>query len=286
MYTPGQELGGLRADLGPVPLGGVDAAGVAWVLQKLEGWDSSDSRGEVQQREGSHGSWFAPVYLADRPITLEGLIIAPDRAALEEAMERLRAAAGLSDTVLVVWETVAKRAVVRRSGRVVIQYVTDDKATFSVLVTAADPRRYEIDQQSGTTGLPVSSGGITLPFTLPVTLSAVSVSGQVTATNAGTVESCPVIRIDGPVANPVVLAQYQDSTVRQLRYGETIASGDYLTIDVDSKQALLNGSASRRRYLSAQWPVIPANESVIFQFSGDVYAPAALMTVSWRSAWL
>ena len=286
MYTPGQDLGGLRVDLGNVPLGGVDGAGVAWVLQKLEGWDSSDSRGEVQRREGDHGAWFGPVYLSERPITLEGVIIAPDRASLEDAMERLRVASGLTDTLLVVQETIPKRVLVRRSGRLVIQYITDDKASYSVLVTAADPRRYELEQQAAPTGLPSSSGGITPPFTLPVSLDAVTVSGQATATNVGNFVTCPVLRIDGPVAAPTVLAQYQDSTVRQLAYSEAIGAGEYLTIDTDSKQVILNGSASRRRYLSAQWPYIPASESVTFQFSASVYEPAALLTVSWRSAWL
>ncbi|MGW1813276.1 phage distal tail protein, partial [Streptomyces sp. NPDC002125] len=186
MYTPGQDLGGLRADLGELPLGGVDGKGVAWRLQKLEGWDSSDARSEVQRREGDHGAWFTPVYLAERPMTLEGLIIAPDRTALEEAMERARAAAALTDTVLVVQEAVWKRAVVRRSGRPIIQYVTDTIASYSLLVTAADPRRYGVDEHAETAGLPMSTGGITPPVTLPVTLDATTASGQITAVNAGT----------------------------------------------------------------------------------------------------
>ncbi|KFK91488.1 hypothetical protein IX27_00175 [Streptomyces sp. JS01] len=286
MYTPGQDLGGLRVDLGDVPLGGVDFAGVAWHLQKLEGWDSSDSRSEVQRREGDHGAWFTPVYLAERPITLEGVIVAPDRTALEEAMERARGAAALTDTVLVVQEAVWKRAVVRRSGRPIIQYLTDVTASYSLLVTAADPRRYEANVRSDTTGLPMSTGGISPPLTPPVLLDATTVSGQITAVNIGSFATCPVLRIDGPVVAPSVYAQYQDSTVRLLDYTETINTGEYLVIDVDSKQAILNGTASRRRFLSAQWPVIPPGEAVTFQFAADSYDPAALLTVTWRSAWL
>ncbi|MET9702323.1 phage distal tail protein [Streptomyces griseus] len=286
MYTPGQDLGGLRADLGDLPLGGVDGFGVAWYLQKLEGWDSSDSRSEVQRREGDHGAWFTPVYLAERPITLEGVIVAPDRTVLEEAMERARGAAALTDTVLVVQESVWKRAVVRRSGRPIIQYLTDTTASYSLLVTAADPRRYEADVHAETTGLPMSTGGISPPLTPPILLNATTVSGQITAVNTGTFATSPVLRIDGPVIAPSVYAQYQDSSVRLLDYTETINAGEYLVIDVDSKQAILNGTASRRRFLSAQWPVIPAGEVVTFQFSADSYDPAALLTVTWRSAWL
>ena len=45
-YLPGTSLGGRRVDLGSVSLGMVDAGGVAWHLQELEGWDGSDLRAE------------------------------------------------------------------------------------------------------------------------------------------------------------------------------------------------------------------------------------------------
>ncbi|MFD0177275.1 hypothetical protein ACFVGZ_35915, partial [Streptomyces rochei] len=100
--TPGAVLDGLRATLGGVDLGTVDGDGVAWRLQTLEGWDSPDLRSEMTDREGDHGAWAGPVYLGARPITLGGTIVAPSQAALEEAMERLRVAAGLTDTLLTV----------------------------------------------------------------------------------------------------------------------------------------------------------------------------------------
>ncbi|MEV8395607.1 MULTISPECIES: hypothetical protein [unclassified Streptomyces] len=286
MYEPGMDLGGLQATLGSLPLGSVDEAGVAWVLQDVQGWDSSESRGEFQQREADHGAWATPGYLGERPITLAGVIVAPDRTALDDAMERAREAASLSDTLLVVRESVPKQALVRRSGRPIIQYLTDTKASYSLLMTAGDPRRYETGQQSGSTGLPDVSGGLTPPITPPVTITATTVAGQIVATNLGSISTRPVLRIDGPVTNPTVFAQYPDGTVRRLAYSETIASGEYLTIDVDAKQVILNGTASRRRYLSAQWPDIPPKQTVTFQFAATGYNSSALLTATWRSAWL
>lgn len=286
MYEPGMDLGGLRAELGELPLGSVDGVGVAWVLQEMQGWDSSESRSEIQVREGDHGAYFTPVYLSERPITLGGTIIAQDRASLEEAMERARTAAGLTDTLLIVEESVPKQAVVRRSGRPILQYLTGDKATYSLLVTAADPRRYSVNEQMGTTNLPVSTGGLAPPLTAPVTLTATTVAGQIDAANTGTIATRPVLRIDGPVSKPAVFAQYGDGTVRQLVYDEDIGAGEYLTIDVLAKEVILNGTASRRRYLSAQWPEIPPGETVSFQFLAATYDPAALLTVTWRSAWM
>ncbi|MET8982144.1 hypothetical protein ABZX85_41830 [Streptomyces sp. NPDC004539] len=284
-YTPGNRLAGLGATLGDVALGSVDDAGVAWYLQTLEGWDSPEIRAQYSDREGDHGAWPSPVYLGSRPVTLGGTIVAPSTAQLEEAMERLRAAAGLTDTVLVVDESDPKRAVVRRSGKVLIQYLTDTTAQYSVLVTAADPRRYESVEQTAQTALPTTTGGLVLPAAPPLTISATTVSGQITATNRGSIATRPLITIAGPVQQPTVAALYGDGTVRSLAYTDTLGAGDVLTIDTDAHTVML-GAASRRRYLSGQWPEIPPGESVTIAFTAAAYNATALLTARWRSAWL
>lgn len=286
-YTPGTNLDGLRATLGSVALGTVDAQGIAWTLQTLEGWDSPDVRAEFTDREGDNGSWASPVYLGSRPITLGGTIIAPSQSLLEQAMDQLRAAAGLDDTTLTVWEGVPKQATVRRSGKALMQYVTDTVATYSVMVTAADPRRYDTTLQTGSTGLPLTSGGLTLPATMPWTLSATTVAGQITAFNAGTFETRPVLILNGPVTGPKILAQLPDGTVQFLTYSQDLASGEQLVIDTDAHTVIVNGQASRRRFLTIPngWPTIPAQSTVIFQFSASAYNASALLTARWRSAW-
>ncbi|MFJ1653705.1 phage distal tail protein [Streptomyces sp. NPDC088337] len=286
--TPGAALDGLRATLGGVDLGTVDADGVAWRLQTLDGWDSPDSRSEMTDREGDHGAWAGPVYLGARPITLGGTIVAPSQAALEEAMERLRMAAGLTDTLLTVWETVPKQALVRRSGKPLMQYVTDTTATYSVMVTAGDPRRYGIELQDGSTGLPSSTGGLTPPVTPPAVSTAVTVSGEITAPNRGTVETRPVFVIDGPATRPEIVIQMPDGKVRFLTYSQSLLAGDQLVIDVDAKSCMLNGNVSRRRFLSipAGWPIIPAKSVVTVQFRAALYNPDARLSMRWRSAWM
>jgi hypothetical protein len=287
-YTPGALLDGLQATLGSVALGAIDENGVAWYLQTLEGWDSPDNRAEFIEREGDHGAWASPVYLGSRPITLAGTIVAPSRPVLELAMDQLRAAAGLTDTVLTVGEAVPKQAVVRRSGKPLMQYVTDTVASYSVMVTAADPRRYDTTLQTGSTGLPVSSGGLTLPAVLPWTLSATTVAGQVAAFNAGTFDTRPVLVLDGPVTAPRIVAQLPDGTVQFLTYSQDLAAGEQLVIDTDAHTVILNGQASRRRFLTILngWPTIPAQSMITFQFRASTYTSSALLTARWRSAWI
>lgn len=286
-YTPGQLLDGLQADLGSIPFGRVDGVGVAWTLQDMQGWDSTDVRSDLQQREGDHGAWQAPTYLVERPVSLSGTIVAPDRATLDDALERIRTAASITDTTLTVYESIPKQATVRRSGKTLLQYVTDTLASYSVMVTAPDPRRYATELQSGTTMLPSSSGGLTLPYTLPYTISAVVVAGQIDALNSGSFETRPLLKIDGPVSQPQILALMPDGSVRVLAYSQDLATGEQLVIDTDTHSVILNGQASRRRFMSAigPWPVIPPGETVSFQFRGATYNPTGMLTAQWRSAW-
>lgn len=287
-YTPGSALDGLSATLGDVALGAVDEAGVGWHLQTLDGWDSPETRAEFTDREGDHGAWAGPVYLGSRPITLAGTIVAPSQELLEQGMDRLRVAAGLTDTLLTVWETTPKQAVVRRSGKLLMQYITDATATFSVMVTAADPRRYSTELQEGTAGLPSSTGGVTPPLTPPVASDAVVVSGEITATNLGTFKTRPVFVIDGPVDRPQILVQAPDGKVTFLTYSQALYDGDQLVIDTGAKTCVLNGSVSRRRFLilPTGWPVIPAKSMVAIQFQARYYDSSAQLTARWRSAWM
>ncbi|MDX3746700.1 phage distal tail protein [Streptomyces sp. AK08-02] len=287
-YTPGAALDGLRASLGSVDLGAVDSDGTAWFLQSLDGWDSPEVRAEYTDREADHGAWASPVYLGSRPVTLAGTIVAATQDLLEASMERLRAAASLTDTVLTVWETVSKQATVRRSGKPLMQYVTNTTATYSVMVTAQDPRRYSTTLGTGTTALPSTTGGLAFPSSFPLTFSAATVSGQITAANAGTVDTRPVLTITGPVVAPVIAALYPDGTVRQLIYSLDLVTGDVLTIDTDARTVLLNGGVSRRRFMTVAggWPVIPAGSSVSYQFQSGTYNATAMLTAAWRSAWM
>jgi len=261
---------------------------VKWSLQTLEGWDSPEIRAEFQDREADHGAWASPVYLGSRPITLGGTVEAPDGASLDTALDQLYAAAALSDTTLTVWETTPKQAIVRRSGKVLAQHVTDRTATWSVMVTAADPRRYGTALQTGTTGLPATTGGLTFPITFPVTFSATTVSGQINAANTGSMDTRPILTIAGPVVAPVVSALYADGSVRQLAYSLDLASGDVLVIDTDAHTVILNGGVSRRRFMTVAsgWPTIPAASSVNYQFQSSTYSALPMLTATWRSAWM
>lgn len=283
--VPGQVLGGITATLGSLTLGVVDSLGVAWTLATVEGWDSPEVRSSLTDRQSDHGSWYAPVYLGSRPLTLTGTISAPDMPTLDAAIVQLRAAVSLTDTVLTVAETIPMQATVRRSGKPIIQRITDRIASYSVLVTAADSRLYSTTLNTQSTSLPSTSGGPTFPVTFPVTFSATTVAGSIPATNAGTFETRPILSITGPCTAPQIITLYPDGTTRTLTYSAPLAAGEVLVIDTDL-HSVTSGGASRRRWISGDWPNIPAQSTVQFQFRDTPYSSASLLTASWRSAWM
>lgn len=286
-YIPGASLGGRRADLGSVALGAVDGAGVAWHLQDLEGWSGSEVDADYLPRGSDHGTWASPAYLRERPITLAGKIEAPTLADLDIAVEQLLAACALTDTTLAVYETTPKQVTVRRSGKPLIRYVTDRVAEYSLLVTAADPRRYSTTLQSQSAALPSVTGGLALPITLPITISATTVSGTITLTNEGTISSLPTLTVAGPtIGGFTVVATLPDGTTTQQTYSDTLNAGDSLVLDATSRQVTLNGAVSRRLYLSGTWPEIPPQSTVTFSWFSPTYDAAALLTGTVRSAWM
>lgn len=283
--VPGQVLGGMTASLGSLTLGVVDSLGVAWALMDMDGWDSPEVRATLTDRQSDHGSWFAPVYAGARPVTLTGTITAPDGPTLDAAMEQCVAAITYTDTVLVINESIPKQAVVRRSGKPIVKRVTDKVASYSILVTAADPRRYSTVLSVLSTALPSVSGGLTFPVTFPVAFSGTTVTGAISATNAGSMETRPVFTITGPATAPQIITLYPDGSTRALLYSAPLAAGEQLVIDTDL-HSVTSGGASRRRWISGDWPNIPANTSLQFQFRDSPYNAATLLTASWRSAWM
>lgn len=280
------QIGAIPVTLGNLPLSAVDDAGVTWLHTDLKGWSSPGLRAELQPRQADHGAWASPVYLDARPITITGMIAAPTTAARDAAVEQLIAAASLTDTVLTVEDSIPKQATVRRSGEVLVELLGLYGATYSLIVTAPDPRRYSTVLQSQSTALPSTSGGLSVPLSTPLSISTTTVSGSITLVHEGTIGTRPVFTVTGPVTNPTITVQYPDGTVRALLYSSSLEAGDELVIDTDLHSVVLNGAVSRRLYLSGQWPEIPPGTAVTVGWYADSYDANALLTGSCRSAWM
>lgn len=109
-------------------------------------------------------------------------------------------------------------------------------------------------------------------------------SGRITAVNDGGSAAYPVLRIDGPVANPAI-EQVTAGGILQL--DATLQAGEYLIIDTRSRAVLLMGSSPRRSWVRAgsAWPLLlPGSNEIAYRGSALPGAPgqSSLLTVSWR----
>lgn len=109
-------------------------------------------------------------------------------------------------------------------------------------------------------------------------------SGRLTAVNDGASPAFPVLRIDGPVANPAI---EQVNTGAILTLDATLQAGEYLLIDTRTRAVLLMGTSPRRSWVRAGslWPLLqPGSNELAYRGSALPGAPgqSSLLTVTWR----
>lgn len=273
--------------LGALLLHGVDADGVEWCAN-LEGWDSPDVRAATADRPFDDGLLLGDFFYGGRALKLAGGFEAPDEATWQAAWNRLASAADLLrvDGLLLVNESPAKQAAVRKDGRLLARRVGLG-CEFDLALLAADPRKYAQALDSETVGLPTPAGGMTFNATFNLTFGTGSgAGGRIDALNEGTYPTRPIARITGPVVNPRIENRTAGQTVR---FGITLTTGDELVIDFDAHSVVLNGTASRRSTLdptSTWWELAAGITSEIHFFSDDASPTGAQLTLEWRSAWI
>lgn len=255
--------------------------GVWQELEPIDGWDSPAAVTErTEQRNADHGAWVKPGYYEARTLELKGMLIGQDWAGLMAAWATLRAQVPSFDPVtLVVAQKGApllQTSVIQGGEALLNQNAAEWEFSFSLI--AADPRRYAIDVTTAATGLPVTTGGLSLPISLPLSIGATTTSGLISVTNAGDMPTRPTLTITGPCP-PCSITH---SSGRRLSIPDAVPAGRSLVLDVDSRTAVLDGTASR--VVTGTWFDLDPGVNTI-QFSATTYDSSALLSVSFRSAW-
>lgn len=262
---------------------GTDDAGVTWRCQTLQGWGSPGGTLTVTQRSQDHGGWGGGSWLKPRTLVAAGTLEAPDQSTARDAVDQLCGAVSLDATTLVVSEDgVSRQCSVRRDDDVLVTWVTDTVASWSVQLIAQDPRRYSTDLITASTGLPSSSGGLAWPVTWPAAWPAVVTSGVLGVDLIGNISTRPRFIIAGPCSDPQVALVGSDSV---LAWDLDLVAGQYLDVDVDRRTSLLNGQVSRSGAMTSRdWFDLQPGHSDI-AFAASAYDPGASLTVTCRSAW-
>lgn len=128
-------------------------------------------------------------------------------------------------------------------------------------------------------------GGLASPMSSPL-VSGAPPAGAMVVVNAGAADTWPVIRLDGPMTNPVVTF-VESGGVIALTY--ELVAGEYLVVDTNPRRRSikLNGSANRYsalRFAASRWaPLVPGNNNV--RLGLDAYSAPAALELRWRDSW-
>lgn len=273
--------------LGSLTFGGtVDANGVLWWVEQLQGWGSPKGTLTVTQRPRSHGGTRSESFLTPRVIAVTGEIVAPTPALLAQARHQLDAAVSLTDTSFSVTEYgETLHATVTRQDEVLYGDETETWTTFSIQLVAEDPRRYGASA-SFSTGEGSQSGGLTFPATWPISWPATVVSGVVSFNNPGNTAAPVTLRIDGPCTGPIITHVTNGS---QLVFASSLVlqSGEFLIVDMEARTVKAQGQASRVGYVTSRgWFQLDPGPNDI-GFAASSYDAGALLTVTApQGAWL
>jgi hypothetical protein len=121
-------------------------------------------------------------------------------------------------------------------------------------------------------------------FTIPFTIDATTVTGQVSLNNPGNEYGPVTLRVDGPCVGPVIT---HVSSGAQLVFSSSLVLGvgEFLLIDSEKRTALANGQASRAGYITSRgWPSFQPGQNT-FSFTAAEYRAGSMLTVSGLPAW-
>lgn len=274
---PGQ----IVIDMGGIPLGRVDEFGVDWAIDAdgLEGWGATGSTRETVQNVRSQGGWSGEGFPTARVMAVRGRAYAPTPEDARAALDRIGHEASIDDFEFTVHEPGLSRTVVAHRTRDV-QHVWQMPTViaWAVNLTADDSRKLHA-AVSGSTRLPSVTGGLTVPFTVPYSIAATQVSGQVSLTNPGNTTGPVKLRIDGPCSGPVVT---HVNSGKSLVFASSLVlgAGEWLDIDMDARTVYANGQANRRMYVtSAGWSGFEPGDNT-WSFTAAAYNAASLLTVT------
>lgn len=273
-------LAPMYATLGPINLCSQEDSGVQWILDEngVVGWGAPGGTLAPTQKVRQRGAWGGNSYSEARPMTMAGVCRAPSAALASDAKDRLADACSLDDTTMTVVESGRSRwCTVRRDGPVLDPWISDTSFSWSIQVVALDPRKLGAPL-TGSTALPSSSGGLTVPFTVPFAINSTVVSGQVSLFNPGNETGPVTMRIDGPCVGPVIT---HVGSGLQLIFAAslTLGAGEFLLVDMEAHTAMAQGQSSRANWITSRgWSGFePGSNTWAFTAASS---SAALLTVT------
>lgn len=273
-------------------------AGTPYYLTSLKGFlDLAGVRAPMTQRPRQHGGYIEPHYASGATRDLDFNIQGTSSVAFTQAVNTLRAQTYPQATTRPLWVQLpgvglltAQAQVINRSIPVIQEYTAGLVTGAALQFYMPDPFWYG-PTQSGTTGLPSTSGGLVYPLSYPLAYGT-TVSGAVSCRNVGSEATPPLFTVVGPISPGFTITSIEDQL--SLTYTGALGANDTVVINTADGSVWLNTVSDRRQNLAySTWPSIPAANPATgapgvrtFAFTTTGSATAATMTVSWAPAYV
>lgn len=283
-----------RVTINDLTFGVRDNQGGMWVLENIPEFENLALRGEVPSLAWSDGGYYSRQWVEPFAFNIHVTVTAPggDKIKLGERIRFIHEQLPIREPVMIqVAALDASWAIMARvEDKIQVTRNKNDSLAADIVVpmVAADPRRFIGIGDTGepawrhvVTGLPASSGGLTVPFTAPFVIEGNVVSGFIEFTVNGVHEPRSKITIYGPVDTPGIHDAYGDKTI----FNVSLAEDEFLEIRIDEKQVLLNGESSRRGAMQGPWPDLsPGLHRIAFSHAG-AYSPDARIEIDYLEAY-
>lgn len=260
----------------------------------VTGLDSAEVRESADNLVEGDGGLHGDFFYGRRPVVLSGIVWPePDMATVNARMEKIeRATNAMRADGTLRWTPSGsvKRRLLYRRQQPLRQTQRRPKAVQVALVS----ERSEIESDALHTAILAVSGssteqGFGFDVAFDLYMGGGSAAGSLAITNAGNGPAAPIIRVDGPITNPILA---NATTGEELRLEYTLATGEFLVLDFSDREHTIKFMGTADRYYaldeaaSTWWKLLPGPAINDVRLRGNAYSSPAAMTVLWRDAWV
>lgn len=276
-------VGGLMLNAPGTP----DDSDVLWVFDDVDGWHDGPSVSvESQARAVSHGLFGQVGRRGGRTITVNGNMVAPDRAQAGEAVDLLTSVLAGGEFGRFDFYDVDQGwrwTMVQLAATPDLAWETELHCRFQLQFIAPDAYRYG-QTSTASVGFAASSGsGMVFPLFNPsgfLNFGAPPVSGVVSVQNPGTAAASPAFSVTGPTPEGG-FSIVDLSTGKRITFLGSVPENSTLTLDASNGSVLLDGVADRLGDTIVEaWPVVPKRSTASFLFDPHGSATSAQLTTS------
>ncbi|MEO7260251.1 MAG: hypothetical protein ABI047_03175 [Jatrophihabitantaceae bacterium] len=266
-----------------------DDLGCRVLVTSVEGWSVlAAPRVDRQDRPYLDGSLSGPSTQPGKAVTIRGVVKAPGQVALLTWIDRftgLLTDGDRSGTLTAAEAHLTRYLGVQRGDEAIATPRNLFEGDFSMILWADDPKRLG-DPLTASTGLPLVTGGLRLPVTLPFTLDSAVATGQCSLFNPGTAPGPVLIRLHGPVIGASQVTHAGSGPPVAVAFGSALSlpAGQWLDIDMDNQQVLANGQVERAEFVTNPgWSAFDKGRNT-WSFAAANYS-AAYIDVIAHPAW-